>query len=69
MNIIINAVTIHSQIAQGGRSRPLHIGVVTTQQKEERVKGIPPNLSNFFFCNFCECKSSASLKVYIVRKR
>ncbi len=41
---------------------------MAAEEKEDRIKGIPPDGANLLLCDFRKCKSGASLEVDIVRE-
>ena len=39
------------------------------EQEQHRLKGLATDLTDLLLCNFCECKSCATLQVDVVAKR
>lgn len=64
----LTALTIDSQIAQRGRSSPLHLRIVTRQEAQHRVERVPPDLPHFLLGDLGKCKRGRALQIDIVRE-
>lgn len=58
--------TVHSQITERSTSRALNFRVLAAEEKQDGVKSVPTNWTDFFLRNLCKRECGTPLQVYIV---
>lgn len=61
--------TVNGQVTKRSASSTLYLGVLTAEEEEDGIEGIPAHGAHLLLSNFCKCECSTALKVDIVGKR
>lgn len=67
--IITGKLTIDRKVAQSSARSPLYLRVMTTEEKQDGVQGVPANRLDFLLSYLCKGQCCTPLKVDIVRER
>jgi hypothetical protein len=58
--------TVDGEISEGRTGRPLDLGVVATEEEEDRVESVSADGPDLLLSYLCKSESGAPLEVYVV---
>lgn len=58
--------TVDGEISEGRTGRPLDLGVVATEEEEDRVESVSADGPDLLLSYLCKSEGGAPLEVYVV---